>query len=310
MKTIWQKLGGLILGGAMLLATAHAATSTGVSPIFTVDTRTVGIATPPQSQTTNAGANMTFTVTVAGVPPFGYQWQFNGQNIPNATNATLTLNSVTAANSGGYSVVVSNPYGSVTSATASLAVLDDGANGNTPTPITPTPIPSKPSGVKNLVFVTHGWQSVLGNLGGPPSQPWMVEMTNDIVQQLAASGQASDWQVEAYYWLQDAWTLVPDQALHNANSIGTQLGQQFAAQDYQFVHLIAHSAGSEMIQTIANILKSSPHPPTIQLTFSRPVSGFACGRSGRLRTKRQLVGLLLCAGRDRKLYRQPNQLHL
>ena len=90
------------------------------------------ITTQPQSQTTQAGGSVTFTVAANGVPSPNYQWQFNGQNIPDATNATLTLNSVTAANSGGYSVVVSNPYGSVTSTTASLAVLTDGANGNTP----------------------------------------------------------------------------------------------------------------------------------------------------------------------------------
>jgi hypothetical protein len=46
-----------------------------------------------------------------------YQWQFDGQVIPDATNATLALNSVTAAEAGVYSVGVSNPYGSVTSAT-------------------------------------------------------------------------------------------------------------------------------------------------------------------------------------------------
>ena len=41
MKTIWRTIGGLILGGALLLPTAHAASSTGVSPIFTVDLRFV-----------------------------------------------------------------------------------------------------------------------------------------------------------------------------------------------------------------------------------------------------------------------------
>ena len=37
MKTIWRTIGGLILGGALWLPAAHAATSTGVTPSFTVD---------------------------------------------------------------------------------------------------------------------------------------------------------------------------------------------------------------------------------------------------------------------------------
>src|ERR1035438_7486255 len=53
----------------------------------------------------------------------------------------------------------------------------------------------------------------------------------------------------------------------------TQLGQEIASQSWQNVHLIGHSAGSELIQEIANQLKSSPNPPTIQLTFLDPYVG-------------------------------------
>ena len=234
----------------------------------------------PADQTAVAGSSPGFTVRAAGASPLYYQWRFNGQNIAGATSATLTRLSVSAADSGGYSVVVSNPYGSVTSATASLAVLTDGANGNTPVQITVPLIPAKPPGVKNLVFVTHGWQAVELNPAGPPSQPWMVEMTNDIVQQLVASGQSSDWQIEAYYWLWDAWTVSPDTALNTARNIGTQLGKQFATQGYQRVHLIAHSAGAGLIQAIVDQLKSAPNPPIVQETFLDPFTGrFRQGRS-------------------------------
>jgi hypothetical protein len=227
----------------------------------------------PANQIVQVGSNVTFNAVVDGQPTLNYQWCFNGSPISGATNATLTLNSVGAGNSGGYSVIVWNAYGSVTSATASLAVLTDGANGNKPVQIIAQPIPSKPSGAKNLVFVTHGWQWVLLNPTGPPPQPWMVEMTNDIVRYLVASGQSSDWQVEAYYWLSDAWTLLPDTALNNAQNHGKQLGKQFATNGYQRVHLIAHSAGSELIQAIANQLKASPNPPVIQMTFLDPFIG-------------------------------------
>src|ERR1039458_9594357 len=134
------------------------------------------IATQPQTKTVNAGTTVTFSVAASGAS-LNYQWRFNGQTISSATTSTLTLNSVTAANDGGYSVYVWNAYGSVTSATASLAVLTDGANGNTQTQITPSLIPSKPPGVNNLVFVTHGWEQGLFE----PSPPqWVSDMCNDI----------------------------------------------------------------------------------------------------------------------------------
>lgn len=53
---------------------------------------------------------------------FNYQWQFNGTDIANATNATLTLTSVQAAKAGAYQVIVTSNYGSVTSTVAVLTV--------------------------------------------------------------------------------------------------------------------------------------------------------------------------------------------
>jgi hypothetical protein len=52
-----------------------------------------------------------------------YQWQFVGTNLAGATNSTLVLNGVAAINAGSYNVVVTNAYGSVTSATVTLSVL-------------------------------------------------------------------------------------------------------------------------------------------------------------------------------------------
>jgi len=84
------------------------------------------ITTQPTSQTVNAGANVTFTVTASGTPAPTYQWNFNGAAISGATGASLSLSSVSAANAGDYTVVVSNGAGSVTSNKATLTV-------NTPT---------------------------------------------------------------------------------------------------------------------------------------------------------------------------------
>jgi len=62
-------------------------------------------------------------VGVSGTPPFSYQWKFNGANLPNETNATLTLTAVQPAQGGAYSVFVFNGAGSTTSSNATLIVL-------------------------------------------------------------------------------------------------------------------------------------------------------------------------------------------
>jgi PKD repeat protein len=236
------------------------------------------IISQPQSQSSQVGLNDAFNVTASGTPPLNYQWRFNGQNILNATNATLTLNSVTAANDGGYSVVVSNPYGSATSANASLAVL----TVDTTVPcylMTATPLPDRQSGKNNLVVVTHGWQPTFLNLNGPPSQPWLDVLTNAISTNLILHG-VNDWQVEKYEWLSDSWTFYPNDALENAKKIGTQIGNQIAEQGWQKVHLIAHSAGAELIQAATEAIRVNSPGTIIQETFLDPYTGPALeGRS-------------------------------
>jgi hypothetical protein len=77
----------------------------------------------PVNQTTVAGAGATLTVGMGGAGPFSYQWRFNGINLAGATNATLTLTNLHAGQSGAYSVVVTTPDGTLTSAAATVTVL-------------------------------------------------------------------------------------------------------------------------------------------------------------------------------------------
>ncbi|MGV3772375.1 MAG: immunoglobulin domain-containing protein [Verrucomicrobiales bacterium] len=76
----------------------------------------------PAARTLRAGESVTFTVVAAGSEPLSYQWRLNNQNITGATSPTLTINPVTAANAGSYTVVVTNPSGSITSSAAELVV--------------------------------------------------------------------------------------------------------------------------------------------------------------------------------------------
>ncbi len=71
------------------------------------------------------GTNAFFTVTAAGSRPLNYQWLVNGTPLEGETNVSLTLTNVQYSQSGnGYSVIVTNGGGSVTSASALLNVID------------------------------------------------------------------------------------------------------------------------------------------------------------------------------------------
>ena len=79
----------------------------------------------PTNLTVATGASPVFRVTATGSATLLYQWYLDDTNspLPGATNATLTLNSVNAADAGNYFVVVANSVGSATSSAATLTVL-------------------------------------------------------------------------------------------------------------------------------------------------------------------------------------------
>lgn len=82
----------------------------------------------PVSQTVNAGANVTFTVSADGFPATNFWYQIsNGATnlISGATNSVLALNSVLGGSSGGYFAVLTNFEGSTTSEVATLTVTND-----------------------------------------------------------------------------------------------------------------------------------------------------------------------------------------
>jgi len=87
------------------------------------------IVTPPAGQTATNGGIVTFSVVAGGQPPFGYDWLFNGTNLPAGGNVSginsnvLTLVAVTTNNAGNYTLVVTNNYGSATSSVATLVVV-------------------------------------------------------------------------------------------------------------------------------------------------------------------------------------------
>jgi alpha-tubulin suppressor-like RCC1 family protein len=81
------------------------------------------IVTQPTNLTVTVNNTALFSVTAQGTGPLFYQWSFNGTNIAGATNSSLTLNNVSPAQAGNYSVLVSNFVGTAISSNATLTVF-------------------------------------------------------------------------------------------------------------------------------------------------------------------------------------------
>lgn len=88
----------------------------GTAPVITVH--------PSSNVNVTAGQNITLSVTATSTTPMTYQWRRNGVNISGATSSSYTITNVQSGNTGAYTVVVTNSYGSTTSNTANIALAD------------------------------------------------------------------------------------------------------------------------------------------------------------------------------------------
>jgi alpha-tubulin suppressor-like RCC1 family protein len=73
----------------------------------------------PMSQSLAAGANVQLHARAVGVQPMRYQWQWNGQNLPRATNDDLTI---AAGAPGDYRMIATNALGSAISRVAQVGI--------------------------------------------------------------------------------------------------------------------------------------------------------------------------------------------
>ena len=96
------------------------------------------ISQQPAERFTYVGQSASLQVAAAGTGPLRYQWLKNGSPVAGGTAASLGFAVASLADSGNYSVVVSNSFGSVTSSAARLTVLETAARivWSAPVPIT------------------------------------------------------------------------------------------------------------------------------------------------------------------------------
>src|SRR5208282_3390835 len=125
----------------------------------------------PQDQTALVGQDTSFSVQASGTAPLGYQWYYNTNTVlTNATSSILTLTNVQLSDAGGYSVVVTNAYGSATSAVAQLTVS---------LPVAPSII-TQPQDQTNILPGATATFSVIASGTDPLSYQWYFN-TNTVL---------------------------------------------------------------------------------------------------------------------------------
>lgn len=77
----------------------------------------------PVSQIVQRSNTVHLHARACGNPPLRYQWWFNNQPLPNATNSSLSLSNFSGTNIGSYQVLVANALGSAASQIANVTTL-------------------------------------------------------------------------------------------------------------------------------------------------------------------------------------------
>jgi len=76
----------------------------------------------PKDTIVTEGGDADFAVFANGAAPLSYQWSHNGEDLPGATNSTLSIHNVQNTDAGTYGVQVANSAGTNISANAMLTV--------------------------------------------------------------------------------------------------------------------------------------------------------------------------------------------
>ncbi len=205
----------------------------------------------PQNRNATQGDTVSFSVTVGGTGPFGYQWKREGRPIYGETSPQLVLRNVSTLQAGNYAVAVANAAGIVTSSSALLTVSPLTPPATQPLPgqctVYGTIDPSLPT-----VVITHGWQPA--DVLSPALPQWVIDMGQEISNRCVLAGlpaNASGQRVNIirYYW-QEAFKLNLLTSTRFTRNHGSALARQLkspgilgASYDKK-LQFIGHSLGS------------------------------------------------------------------
>jgi uncharacterized repeat protein (TIGR03803 family) len=219
--------------------TTNAGGSSGDGMIFVLQ-RNFGapmVLVQPSSQIVAVGQAAVLTAFSSGATPLAYQWRLNGVNIAGATNSTLALLNLQQANSGSFSVVVSNGAGPAATSQESKLTVYAAPAGQQPAASTQTQTSQALSAAqtqapratanfqlkslnstaaidptKMTIVMTHGWNSSAAG--------WPASMGNAFKATLDAKANILAWD-----WSADAATSSVAFAASRGPNQGRALGQ-------------------------------------------------------------------------------------
>lgn len=125
-----------------------------------------------------------------------------------------------------------------------------------------------PASAPNATVITHGWRST-AMPDGASDLPWVREFAEKLCESLLANEtthlvipdgltkicQGGNWDVWVVDWETEADTALPWQAAGNAVGVGERVAYSLAAKGYGQIHLVGHSAGAKLIDTVATRLR-------------------------------------------------------
>jgi len=150
-------------------SSAMITTVSAVSPPF--------VTLQPTNLLVSAGGSAQFQAAAQGAPTLRYQWCFDGTNITGATASTLSLTNIQPQHAGGYSAVITNSYGSITSTVAQLTVLLPPSIAINPANVSATNVAISVNSVAGLTYTLQyknlledsNWTDILPSLPGTGS---------------------------------------------------------------------------------------------------------------------------------------------
>lgn len=150
-----------------------------------------GFVRPLEDFNASAGQTVFFAAGVTSAPPANYQWYFEGAPMVGETGETLQFVAGYARQIGGYSVVASNPLGSVTSRVARLEIA------LAPPGITVNPVS------QSLVEGELLWLRVMANV--PVEVQWQrdgidIDGATNSVFRLRTTGPGDSGEYQAVVW--------------------------------------------------------------------------------------------------------------
>ncbi|WP_130735653.1 PQQ-dependent sugar dehydrogenase [Flavobacterium sp. J27] len=142
-----------------------------------ITTASPTIVDQPLSQTVMETNPVTFSVSASGVS-LTYQWYFNNVAIPNATESSYTIPAVEFNNEGNYSVIVSNPAGTITSDIATLTVTPF---TNAPQVQITAPLPTLTWNADDIIHFSATATDVEDGTLPPSAYSWDIDLFHEDV---------------------------------------------------------------------------------------------------------------------------------